>query len=94
MAYTAPRGQPSSSPVPGHQSAVTSAHRSEANAAATENAVAALGRVLAYSASALPDQGPQLADLWLHALPLTDDKQEAVGQHELLVDFLEKSDPR
>ena len=68
--------------------------RSEPNAAATENAVAALGRVLAYSAGTLPDQGAQLAELWLHALPLTEDKQEAEGQHALLVDFLDRSDAR
>ena len=68
--------------------------RSEPNAAATENAVAALGRVLAYSAGTLPDQGAQLAELWLHALPLTEDKQEAEGQHALLVDFLDRSDVR
>lgn len=68
--------------------------RSEANAAATENAVAALGRVLAYSAGYLPNQGAQLAELWLHALPLSEDKQEAEGQHALLVDFLDRSDAR
>lgn len=68
--------------------------RSEPNAAATENAVAALGRVLAYSAGTLPDQGAQLAELWLHALPLTEDKQEAEGQHALLVEFLDRSDVR
>ena len=50
--------------------------------------------MLAYSAGTLPDQGAQLAELWLHALPLTEDKQEAEGQHALLVDFLDRSDAR
>ena len=50
--------------------------------------------MLAYSAGTLPDQGAQLAELWLHALPLTEDKQEAEGQHALLVDFLDRSDVR
>lgn len=53
---------------------------------ATDNAVAALGRVLSHHPEALgPDGGAAYAQLWLGSLPLKADAVEATAMHEQLV---------
>ncbi len=53
-------------------------YRNEDNDMATDNAVAALGRVLAHHAEALgPDGGAAAATLWVQSLPLKADAVEA-----------------
>ncbi|KXZ45960.1 hypothetical protein GPECTOR_49g544 [Gonium pectorale] len=69
--------------------------KSEDNDMATDNAVAALGRVLAHHAEALgPDGGAGLATLWLSMLPLKVDAVEATAMHEQLVHMCEAQDGR
>lgn len=66
--------------------------RSEDSANATDNAAAALGRVLEYQASTI-NTAP-LVSTWLNSLPLRHDIAEAQVTHAQLVRFLEKSDER
>ncbi|GLC61179.1 hypothetical protein PLESTB_001728100 [Pleodorina starrii] len=69
--------------------------KNEDNDMATDNAVAALGRVLAHHAEALgPDGGAAAATLWLQSLPLKVDAVEATAMHEQLVNMCEAQDPR
>ena len=69
--------------------------RSEDNATATENAVAALGRVLEFQSDVVDgQQGKSLANTWVQALPILEDSVEAVKVHAQLIRFLEKSDAR
>eukprot|EP00198_Chlamydomonas_reinhardtii_P003408 XP_001692744.1 importin beta [Chlamydomonas reinhardtii] len=59
--------------------------KSEDNDMATDNAVAALGRVLSHHPEALgPDGGAAYAQLWLGSLPLKADAVEATAMHEQL----------
>jgi hypothetical protein len=70
-------------------------HRSEENATATENAVAALGKILEHQPNVLDaQQSKALADTWVQALPILEDAVEAVQVHAQLVRFIEKSDAR
>lgn len=62
------------------------------NEMATENAIAALGKVLEYCSDAIDSAA--VASSWLQALPLTADAVEAVEQHELLAKLLATRDPR
>ncbi|GLI67663.1 hypothetical protein VaNZ11_011915 [Volvox africanus] len=69
--------------------------KNEDNDMATDNAVAALGRVLAHHAEALgPDGGAAAATLWVQSLPLKADAVEATAMHEQLVQMCEAQDPR
>ncbi|KAG2431232.1 hypothetical protein HXX76_009760 [Chlamydomonas incerta] len=69
--------------------------KSEDNDMATDNAVAALGRVLSHHPEALgPDGGAAYAQLWLGSLPLKADAVEATAMHEQLVVMCEGQDPR
>lgn len=62
---------------------------------ATENAISALGKVLEFQPNLVDTaQSKQLADTWLHALPLVEDTVEAAIAHRMLVKFIEASDPR
>jgi hypothetical protein len=62
---------------------------------ATENAVAALGKLLEAHAGALAaGAAAQAWGIWLGALPLTEDRVEAKVVHAQLVRLLEASDPR
>lgn len=62
---------------------------------ATENAVSALGKVLEFQASVTDAaQSKQLAETWLHSLPVVEDTVEAATVHKQLVKFIEASDPR
>ena len=62
---------------------------------ATENAIAALGKVLQYQQHVVDAaQGMLLGDAWLQALPMVEDAVEAQNVHRQLVTFIEASDPR
>ena len=66
--------------------------RGEEAALATENAVAALGRVLDRHGDAV--DGAMVASAWLSALPLVEDRVEARATHAQLVRLVEASDAR
>ncbi|PNH09582.1 Importin-5 [Tetrabaena socialis] len=69
--------------------------KSDDNDMATDNAVSALGRILAHHAEALgPDGGAAYAALWLGSFPLKADAVEATAMHEQLVQMCEAQDPR
>ncbi|GFR44315.1 hypothetical protein Agub_g5527 [Astrephomene gubernaculifera] len=69
--------------------------KNEDNDMATDNAVSALGRILAHHGEALgADGGAALAALWVGNLPLKVDLVEATAMHEQLVQMCEAQDPR
>ncbi len=68
------------------------ARRDEDAALATENAVAALGRVLEYQRDWV--DGAAVGGAWLAALPLVVDRVEARAAHAQLVRLVEASDVR
>lgn len=69
--------------------------RSEDNATATENAIAALGKVVEFQSSVLDAaQSQALAEVWVNALPLTEDEVEAQNVHRQLIKLVEKQDQR
>ena len=69
--------------------------RSEENVMATENAISSLGKVLEFQPDVVDAaQSKQLADAWLHSLPIVEDTVEAAVAHRMLVKFIEASDPR
>jgi hypothetical protein len=65
--------------------------RSPDNAAATENAVSALGKLLEFAPDCID---PGAAALFVASLPLTEDAIEAKVVHAQLLRLLQKSDPR
>ncbi len=62
------------------------------NATATDNAVAALGKVLEFHGECV--DGGAVGGLWVNALPLQNDVAEAKYAHAQLVRMLEASDAR
>ena len=68
------------------------ARRDEEAALATENAVAALGRVLEHQRDWV--DGAAVGGAWLAALPLVADRVEARAAHAQLVRLVEASDVR
>ncbi|KAG2489783.1 hypothetical protein HYH03_011733 [Edaphochlamys debaryana] len=69
--------------------------RSDDNDMATDNTIAALGRILKHHAEALgADGGAAAAALWVGSLPLKSDAVEATAMHEQLVAMCEANDPR
>ena len=69
--------------------------REEENETATENAVAALGRVLESHGTAIEESAAaQSWNVWVNSLPLAEDKIEARYVHAQLVRHVEASDPR
>ena len=66
--------------------------RDDESANATENAVAALGKALQHTQN-LPDSSG-VAELWVQALPLTVDADEAKIAHKQLVGYIQSSDQR
>ena len=70
-------------------------YRDEENANATENAIASLGKVVEFQSSVVDaSQSQVLANVWLNALPLTEDEVEAQNVHRQLIRFIEKQDSR
>jgi hypothetical protein len=65
--------------------------RSEDNLTATENAVSALGKILELHPDCVD---PAAAQLYVAALPVTEDEVEAKVVHAQLLRFLQASDPR
>ncbi len=61
--------------------------RSEDNVYATENAIAAMGKILRFCGDAVNSE--QLLPLWLGFLPVLEDKIEAVITYGMLCDFVE-----
>ena len=69
--------------------------REEENEMATENAIAALGRVLENHGTALEESAAaQSWNVWVNSLPLVEDKIEARYVHAQLVRHVEASDQR
>ena len=69
--------------------------REEENETATENAIAALGRVLENHGAAIEESAAaQSWNVWVSSLPLAEDKIEARYVHAQLVRHVEASDPR
>ncbi|CAL5227386.1 g10339 [Coccomyxa viridis] len=69
--------------------------REEENETATENAIAALGRVLENHSAAIEESAAaQSWNVWVNSLPLAEDKIEARYVHAQLVRHVEASDPR
>jgi len=69
--------------------------RSKDWAAATDNVVSALGKVMEHQAASLDAAtGPQVGAGWLSFLPLTHDKDEGKHVHEQLCRFVEARDAR
>jgi len=67
--------------------------RDDDNELATDNAIGALGKILAHQAGGGPE-GAALAGTWLAALPVLGDAVEAQAVHEQLVAMCEAQDPR
>lgn len=62
---------------------------------ATENAVAALGKVLEFHGAVIEGSAAaQSWDLWINSLPLVEDKVEAKHVHAQLVRHIQASDAR
>lgn len=69
--------------------------REEENEMATENAIAALGRVLEHHGGAIEESAAaQSWNVWVSSLPVVEDKVEARYVHAQLVRHVEASDPR
>ncbi|BDA40930.1 Importin-5 [Coccomyxa sp. Obi] len=69
--------------------------RGEDNEMATENAVAALGKVLEFHGSMIEGSAAaQSWDVWINSLPLVEDKVEARHVHAQLVRHIQASDAR
>lgn len=69
--------------------------RGEDNEMATENAVAALGKVLEFHGSMIEGSAAaQSWDVWINSLPLLEDKVEARHVHAQLVRHIQASDAR
>lgn len=69
--------------------------RGEDNEMATENAVAALGKVLEFHGSVIEGSAAaQSWDVWISSLPLVEDKVEARHVHAQLVRHIQASDAR
>ncbi len=69
--------------------------REEDNEMATENAVAALGKVLEFHGAAIEaSAAAQSWDVWINSLPLREDKVEARHVHAQLVRHIQASDVR
>jgi hypothetical protein len=66
--------------------------RSEDNECATDNAIAALGNIVAYHADSIDNKAVPTA--WVNALPVKGDAVEAQKQHELLAKLVAAQDQR
>jgi hypothetical protein len=70
-------------------------NREEDNEMATENAVAALGKVLEFHGGVIEaSAAAQSWDVWINSLPLVEDKVEARHVHAQLVRHIQASDAR
>jgi hypothetical protein len=67
-------------------------HRLNHHRCATDNAIAALGKIVAHHADSIDNAAVPAA--WLGALPLKGDAVEAQSQHELLVKLVSAQDAR
>ncbi|KAK0611170.1 armadillo-type protein [Immersiella caudata] len=66
--------------------------RSEENVYATENACAAVAKVLHFNASAIP-QADQIIAEWIKYLPITNDEEAAPYAYAYLTELIEKQHP-
>jgi len=66
--------------------------RNEENVFATENAIAALGKILLYQNLTSPSSN-EIIPLWFSMLPVKEDQVESKVTYSILCDFLERNNP-